>query len=91
MYVYATCDSTEIKGVFTLIHLNAHWTKSHQTALDQFAFAPFTLWLLKSDYEKLKIILCRRVIIMKIYLKINAIKDVTMDTIGPFFRLYMRY
>ena len=32
-----------ILGVFTLIHLNAHWTKSHQTALDQFALAPFTL------------------------------------------------
>ena len=39
----------QAKGVFTLIHLNVHRTKSHQTALNQFAFAPFTLWLLKAN------------------------------------------
>ena len=41
--------SSSTKGVFTLIHLNAHWTKSHQAVLNQFAFAPFTLCLLKAN------------------------------------------
>ena len=63
-----------IKGVFTLIHLNVHWTKSHQSALIQFAFTPFTLWLPKAnsimDYEKY---IVKAVDNMKVYLEIYAI------------------
>ena len=62
------------KGVFTLIHLNAHWTKSHQAVLNQFAFAPFTLCLLKAnlitDCQK---IFCEAHNDMKVYLEIYAI------------------
>ena len=55
------------------MHLNVHWTKSHQMALNQFAFALFTLWLLKAnsitDYENCIVQAHDN---MKVYLEIYA-------------------
>ena len=43
------CSLSVYIGMFTLMHFTVHWTNSHQTSLNKFTFAPFTLWLLKAN------------------------------------------